>query len=171
MSNFVVVVSRRRKVADTLHDIGVVTVVVTARGSREVELAYYATLPLHADFGRALGYIDRMQSHGFDDQTEHGLAIGHAGRRGPPDGGKISGELPDPAPVFCRECNVTLPSRFGMPLLDCFEILEALLPFTLERARHDSVVGIDRLVPPLCPTCFVLRLFDASAPCFVERIS
>jgi hypothetical protein len=60
--------------------------------------------------------------------------------------------------------------RFRMFLLNCRQTLQALLPFTFERARHHSIVRIHGLLSSLSSTCFVMCLLDASTPCFVERI-
>jgi Transposase zinc-binding domain len=50
----------RGKVANALHDFGAMAMVLTALGPRHFEFSYHSALPLHADFGHALGQIDRM---------------------------------------------------------------------------------------------------------------
>src|SRR5262245_39124884 len=93
MGNLIIVKTSASELSDTVHDFGIVHLVLALARAGDHELRDGAARPLHPNSCHALRYVDGVHRNGLDDETEHGFAVRYIRRRGVPYRGKIPREL------------------------------------------------------------------------------
>ena len=123
---------------------------IPADGPSDLMLRRHAALPDDRHvvaLGRLVGHDD----HSLHDAAHDLLAIRRRRPRGVPERGDAVGERSDPLPVGGAQRRRQFRQEAMVILLHLALLLQRVLPTRLQRARHESVLGLHGVILPLGP--------------------
>src|SRR5258706_30190 len=102
--------------------------------------------------------------------TQQQLAITICRCRSSPEPGQIKGELNDALPIQIGERGALAGFECFVLSFEFFDGGELVVPFLLERAADDTIVGIASIVLAIGTLRFVASTLEAKLPLLVEGV-